>query len=257
MANAYGAAERTVSGLLVSHDLNEPPHVHVDRDDQSAKFWLAPVALARNLGFGPVELRRVQDLVAEHERSCWRHGMSTSDAKPGNGSRTSVHVTTSSSSIFSTAAHLRAARMCIRVCFRDSRAARNWRVAVEGFGIHWPDVDEDLSTEGLLRGAPRAGLCSARADTHLTPTLPRVVIRPHQGRYPRANPRRRRHRCELILSRVQTSTRSSSSIATTTSVQKFGRPPVRRDPGGGSSTAATPTALSSTARGFWRRRRAR
>ena len=52
---------------FVSHDLNEPPHVHVDRDDQSAKFWLAPVALARNLGFNAVELRRIQRLVAEHE----------------------------------------------------------------------------------------------------------------------------------------------------------------------------------------------
>jgi hypothetical protein len=30
----------------------------------------------------------------------------------------------------------------------------NWRVAGAGFGIHWPDIDEDLSTEGLLRGAP-------------------------------------------------------------------------------------------------------
>lgn len=30
----------------------------------------------------------------------------------------------------------------------------NWQVAGGGFGIHWPDVDEDLSTEGLLRGAP-------------------------------------------------------------------------------------------------------
>ena len=52
---------------FVSHDLNEPPHVHVDRDDQSAKFWLAPVALARNLGLSPVELRPVQRLIAEHE----------------------------------------------------------------------------------------------------------------------------------------------------------------------------------------------
>jgi hypothetical protein len=52
---------------FVSHDLNEPPHVHVDRDDQSAKFWLAPFALARNLGFDAVELRRVHRLVAEHE----------------------------------------------------------------------------------------------------------------------------------------------------------------------------------------------
>ena len=30
----------------------------------------------------------------------------------------------------------------------------NWRVSGGGFGIHWPDIDEDLSTEGLLRGAP-------------------------------------------------------------------------------------------------------
>lgn len=33
---------------------------------------------------------------------------------------------------------------------------RHWKVAGAGFGIHWPDLDEDLSTEGLLRGAPAA-----------------------------------------------------------------------------------------------------
>jgi len=32
----------------------------------------------------------------------------------------------------------------------------NWKVAGAGYGLHWPDVDEDLSTEGLLRGAPAA-----------------------------------------------------------------------------------------------------
>ena len=31
---------------------------------------------------------------------------------------------------------------------------KNWRIAGGGYGIHWPDIDEDLSTEGLLRGAP-------------------------------------------------------------------------------------------------------
>src|SRR5215216_3601257 len=30
----------------------------------------------------------------------------------------------------------------------------NWRISGGGYGIHWPDIDEDLSTEGLLRGAP-------------------------------------------------------------------------------------------------------
>ena len=50
-----------------SHEPNEPPHVHVDRDDRSAKFWLQPLALARNLGFSPVELGRVQRLLKENE----------------------------------------------------------------------------------------------------------------------------------------------------------------------------------------------
>lgn len=32
----------------------------------------------------------------------------------------------------------------------------NWELAGADYGIHWPDLDEDLSTEGLLRGAPAA-----------------------------------------------------------------------------------------------------
>ena len=29
-----------------------------------------------------------------------------------------------------------------------------WEKAGAGYGIHWPAIDEDLSTDGLLRGAP-------------------------------------------------------------------------------------------------------
>ena len=32
----------------------------------------------------------------------------------------------------------------------------NWKLSGGGFGIHWPDLDDDLSSEGLLRGAPAA-----------------------------------------------------------------------------------------------------
>ena len=36
----------------------------------------------------------------------------------------------------------------------SSEERENWRVSGGGFGIHWPDIDEDLSVSGLLRGAP-------------------------------------------------------------------------------------------------------
>lgn len=46
-----------------SHEPNEPPHVHVDQGGSSAKFWLDPVALAKNIGFSAVELNRIQGMV--------------------------------------------------------------------------------------------------------------------------------------------------------------------------------------------------
>ena len=29
-----------------------------------------------------------------------------------------------------------------------------WRLIGDGHGVHWPDVDEDISAEGMLNGTP-------------------------------------------------------------------------------------------------------
>ena len=41
-----------------------------------------------------------------------------------------------------------------RLLHATSEQRANWRFAGAGYGIHWPDIDEDLSTRGLLQGAP-------------------------------------------------------------------------------------------------------
>jgi len=41
-----------------------------------------------------------------------------------------------------------------RLLHATSEQRANWRIAGAGYGIHWPDIDEDLSTRGLLQGAP-------------------------------------------------------------------------------------------------------
>lgn len=51
-----------------SHEPNEPPHIHVDRDNLSAKFWLQAVQLARNIGFSPRELNKLEALVQENQK---------------------------------------------------------------------------------------------------------------------------------------------------------------------------------------------
>jgi hypothetical protein len=38
-----------------------------------------------------------------------------------------------------------------------------WQISGGGYGIHWTDLDEDLSTEGLLRGAPSPGFTPAES----------------------------------------------------------------------------------------------
>ena len=51
-----------------SHEPNEPLHVHVDRDNLSAKFWLLPVGLAQNLGFSARELRHIREIVEQNQQ---------------------------------------------------------------------------------------------------------------------------------------------------------------------------------------------
>lgn len=44
----------------------------------------------------------------------------------------------------------------------------SWEICGGGYGIHWPDIDEDLNTEGLLRGA-RAPLGNLKKTTKQKP----------------------------------------------------------------------------------------
>lgn len=60
--------------FFYSGDGSEPPHIHVERDDQIAKFWLTPVRLSDSGGFRRGELRNIEQLVNEHHahlREAW------------------------------------------------------------------------------------------------------------------------------------------------------------------------------------------
>jgi hypothetical protein len=49
-----------------AYDCGEPPHIHVHRERNQAKFWLDPVALADNKGFRANELRDIERIIVEH-----------------------------------------------------------------------------------------------------------------------------------------------------------------------------------------------
>ena len=58
--------EGPYSFVFFSSDRGEPVHIHVKRDRQVAKFWLEPVALAKNRGFAEHELNDIEQLVLRH-----------------------------------------------------------------------------------------------------------------------------------------------------------------------------------------------
>ena len=55
--------------FFYSGDRNEPMHVHVERESNLAKFWLAPVRLAWSSGYNRIEILKIQKMIEEHHES--------------------------------------------------------------------------------------------------------------------------------------------------------------------------------------------
>lgn len=68
--------------FFYSLENREPAHIHVERDDSTAKFWLSPVHLASNKGFRPHEVNRIARLVehnVESFREAWNEHFDQSE----------------------------------------------------------------------------------------------------------------------------------------------------------------------------------
>lgn len=56
------------SFIFFSSDRDEPSHIHVKRDRQLAKFWLAPIVLEKNRGFKDHELTQIEKIIEENRQ---------------------------------------------------------------------------------------------------------------------------------------------------------------------------------------------
>ena len=55
--------------FFYSNEYGEPPHIHIQRDNMLAKFWLNPTSLASSTRFSAKDLRKLETLVDENEHS--------------------------------------------------------------------------------------------------------------------------------------------------------------------------------------------
>ena len=54
--------------FFYSGEGDEPPHVHVERDNHQAKYWLDPVRLQRSHGFAANEIHKIERLVVDNQQ---------------------------------------------------------------------------------------------------------------------------------------------------------------------------------------------
>lgn len=79
-----------------------------------------------------------------------------------------------------------------RLAHATSQERRNWRLIGGGEGIHWPDLDEDVSVEGILVGRQSAE-SRASFERWLASRTPVAGkrIRPTRARVAKSTRRRR------------------------------------------------------------------
>lgn len=53
-------------------DRDEPPHIHVEHDDKTAKFWIDPVRLQHSAGFSSKEINRIHKIVMTNQQRLLR-----------------------------------------------------------------------------------------------------------------------------------------------------------------------------------------
>jgi hypothetical protein len=53
--------------FFYASDRDEPLHIHVERDDKVAKYWLDPIRLQTSGGFNRVELKQLHSIITENQ----------------------------------------------------------------------------------------------------------------------------------------------------------------------------------------------
>jgi len=142
--------------FFYASDRDEPLHIHVERDDKVAKYWVDPVRLHKSGGFNRIELNQIKNIIEKNQKHIMRHGMNilASDIEAPYA----INVQTTEDTLTVDLSDGRTISVPLgwfpRLENATSKERNNWRLVGKGHGIHWEDIDEDISVEDLLAGKP-------------------------------------------------------------------------------------------------------
>lgn len=139
---------------FVSSDRDEPSHIHVRTHSGFAKFWLDPERCREVVVSDGWNCAAFRELLNEITVHSWRLGMTTSTVELDVPGATSITVTNTLLT-----AELADGRIISvplvwypRLVHATEDERNNWELHAGSQHIHWADLDEDISVEGLLAG---------------------------------------------------------------------------------------------------------
>jgi uncharacterized protein DUF2442 len=123
-----------------------------NKAERYAKFWLEPVVLLEeSRGFHSSELLRIHNLIVENRELLTLSGMSILASKVSSDVM-DVQVLEAELIVRLSDGRTVSAPLAWfpRLLHGTAEQRKNWRLIGKGVGIHWPDLDEDISVRSLL-----------------------------------------------------------------------------------------------------------
>ena len=148
--------ERGYRFFFFSRENHEPPHIHIESGDDYAKFWLQPVVLDQSFGYNSTEVHRLPRWLMNTAICSWRNGGSDLATTRLPVTAFAMSVRFDDDTMFVRLVDGREIAVPLEwfPTLRDAtpRQRSTWRLIGRGIGIHWPELDEDVSVESLLVG---------------------------------------------------------------------------------------------------------
>ena len=138
--------------FIYSVNYQEPPHVHVEWESNVAKFWLTPVRMQSSGGFKRNEINRIYRVIEENWTNYGEVGMSAVVIEIRDIAIQDVAISEDALTVNLLDGRSISVPLAWypRLWHGTEAERNNWRLIGQGMGIHWPDLDEDISVEGLI-----------------------------------------------------------------------------------------------------------
>jgi uncharacterized protein DUF2442/uncharacterized protein DUF4160 len=138
--------------FFYSNESQEPAHIHVRAGDREVKVWLHDLSVATNAGFPAHEITSILSELRANQAALKRHGMSTLEIDVRDLRVRSVAFTATDLVVTFADGRKISTPLDWYPKLKNAPAAARQRYEIMPMGVHWPELDEDLSVAGMLAG---------------------------------------------------------------------------------------------------------